>query len=86
MDDPYNNMDSHANTMESYSAITKINIMQYAGKWMELEKNHPEWDNPDQERQAWYMIMLQSTDPERLSKKEGSKSGMHISLERGNII
>ena len=33
-------------TMEYYSAVEKRD-MEFAGKWMELEKNHPEWDNPE---------------------------------------
>ena len=31
--------------MELYSAITKINIMQCAGKWMEVEKTDSELGN-----------------------------------------
>jgi hypothetical protein len=29
-------------TAESYSAIKNNYIMKFAGKWMELEKSHPE--------------------------------------------
>jgi hypothetical protein len=32
------------------------------------------------------IIMLQSTDPERLSNKEGSRRDVWISLGRGNRI
>ena len=27
---------------EYYSAVKNMDIMKFAGKWMELEKNHPE--------------------------------------------
>ena len=37
--------------MEYYSAI-KDTLMKFAGKWMELEKNHSEQGNPDPERQT----------------------------------
>ena len=30
--------------------------MKFAGKRMELEKNHSEWGNPDSERQIWYLF------------------------------
>jgi hypothetical protein len=30
--------------------------MKFAGNWMEVEKNDPEWYNPDPERQIWYVF------------------------------
>ena len=30
--------------------------MKFAGKWMELEKNHPEQCNSDPERKPWYAL------------------------------
>jgi hypothetical protein len=33
-------------TMEYYSAIKNNQFMKFLGKWMELEKYHPEWGNP----------------------------------------
>jgi hypothetical protein len=42
--------------MEYYSAVKNGNIMKFAGKWMELEKNFPEWGNPDSERQMCYAL------------------------------
>ena len=39
-------------TMEYYSAEKKTNnTLKFAGKWMELKKNHPELGSPDPERQ-----------------------------------
>jgi hypothetical protein len=29
--------------MEYYSAFKKNDIMKFVGKWVKLEKNHPEW-------------------------------------------
>jgi hypothetical protein len=42
--------------MEYYSAIKNKDIMKSAAKWMELEKNHPEWGSPDPERHTWYVL------------------------------
>ncbi|KRY63607.1 hypothetical protein T11_12483 [Trichinella zimbabwensis] len=42
--------------MEYYSAIKDKEIMNFAGKWMELEKYHLEIP----------------TDPKKLNKKEGT--------------
>lgn len=58
--------------------------------------NHLEWGNSDPERQTRYshiseywlevrITMLQSTDPERLSNKEGSRGGIHESSWEGKI-
>ena len=33
-----------------YSVVKNIDILKFAHKLMELEKNHPEWGNPDPER------------------------------------
>ena len=41
-------MDKENLHLYNYSAI-KI-ILQFAGKLMDLEKNHPEWGNSDPER------------------------------------
>ena len=30
--------------------------MKFAGKWMEQEKDYPEWGNPDPLRQIWYIF------------------------------
>jgi hypothetical protein len=40
-------------TMKYYT-IAKSDIMKFADKWVELEKYHPEWGNPDTERPLWY--------------------------------
>ena len=34
-------------TMEYYSAVKNNDIMNFSGKWKELEKNNCEWGNPD---------------------------------------
>lgn len=33
--------------MEYYLAVKNKDMRKFEGRWMELEKNHPEWDNPD---------------------------------------
>ena len=33
-------------TMENYSAINNNDFIKFADKWIELEKNHPEWGTP----------------------------------------
>jgi hypothetical protein len=33
--------------MEYNSAVKYNDIMKFIGKWMELEDNHPGWDNLD---------------------------------------
>ena len=38
-------------TMKDYSAV-KNGMIKYAGKGMELEKNHPEQGNPDLKTQT----------------------------------
>jgi hypothetical protein len=77
--------------------LKKNDIMKFAGKYMELEKQqqqHPKWGNPDTERQPWWVltykkwllavkyktIMLPSTNPERLSNKEGLREDETASL------
>ena len=30
--------------------------MHFADKWMELEKYHAEWGNPETEGHAWYIL------------------------------
>jgi hypothetical protein len=42
--------------MEYYSAIKSNDIMKFAGKWMKLEKNHPERGIPDLETQTWLLF------------------------------
>jgi hypothetical protein len=40
--------------MEYFSGILyKNNTIKFAGKYMELEENHPRWGFPDPERQIW---------------------------------
>jgi hypothetical protein len=39
-------------TMEYYSAIKNEDIMNFADKWMKLEKYHPGWDSLDSKRHA----------------------------------
>ena len=34
----------------------KNDILIFADKWMELEQNHSEWDNPDPESQIQYVF------------------------------
>ena len=76
------------------SAIAVVlNVAQLNG-WNTKKNHHPGSGNPGPERQAWYIltnkwvlavkiIMLQSTDPERLIHKEGSREDALISLGRG---
>ena len=45
-------------TMEYYSVVKNDDLMKFAGKWMELEKNHSEGGNPVPERQTWYAFTL----------------------------
>lgn len=35
---------------EYYSAIKRNKIMKFVRKWKQLERSHPERDNPDSER------------------------------------
>ena len=42
--------------MEYCSAIKNEDIMNFAGKWMELEHNHPELGNSDPIGYAWYVL------------------------------
>jgi hypothetical protein len=37
-------------TMDYYLALLKSDIINFAGKWMELEKNHPKRGNPNPKR------------------------------------
>jgi hypothetical protein len=30
--------------------------MEFLGKWMELEKYHPEWGNPVTKEHTWYAL------------------------------
>ena len=43
--------------MDYYSVIKTKDIMKYAGKWVELENDHPEGGNPDLERRTWYVFI-----------------------------
>jgi hypothetical protein len=43
-------------TMEYYSAIMNKDVLSFVGKWMELEKYYPEWDNTDPKGHAWYIF------------------------------
>lgn len=75
--------------MVYYSAVKNDDIMKFTSKWMELEKNYPEWGNPDPERLlltykrifAVKEIILQSTDLEKLRKKDA-----RIAPGKGNKI
>ena len=71
--------------------------MKFAGKWMELERNHPEWGNPDSERQKWNdlthkcildvkqkITKLQSSAIEKLGNKEAPKWDAWITLGKVN--
>ena len=42
--------------MEYYSAVKNNAIRKFESKWMEVEKNHPEYGNPDLERKTWYVL------------------------------
>ena len=42
--------------MEYYTAVKTNDILKFACKWMELEKKHPEWGNPDPERKTQYVL------------------------------
>jgi hypothetical protein len=77
-------------TMEYYSAIKDKEIMNFAGKWMELEKYHLEWRNPDPKGHAWYVLTSKwilakmyriPTDPKKLNKKEGTSKDAWIILK-----
>ena len=96
------------NTVHFYNRvfITQLlkvmNDTEIAGKWIQLEKNHPKWGNPNPERQTWCVLTYKwtllvakqriiyncarSTDPERLINKEGSSGNAWISLGRRNRI
>ena len=54
---PLNQRGKHGTfTQWSVAQMLKDDIMNVAGKWMEIEKkNHPEWGNSDPERQTWYL-------------------------------
>jgi hypothetical protein len=52
--------------MEYYSAIKNKDIMNFAGKWVELKKFHPEWHSSDPKGHAWYVL----TNKWILAKKE----------------
>ena len=43
-------------TMEYYTAEKNNDILNFAGKWMELKKQHFEWGNPDTERQLSHVL------------------------------
>lgn len=52
-------------TLKYYSALNKNEMVNFAGKWMRLEKKiHIEWGNTDPERQTWnvlpHLILLAS--------------------------
>lgn len=72
--------------------------MKLKGKWIKLEKIMVS-EIPDWEGQTWYVIaykhilaakyritILQSTDPERLRNKEGTRGDAWVSLGKGNKI
>ena len=83
--------------MEYYSAINNNNIMNFAGKWMELEKIIPKWGNQVRETNMheltynWILAikcritMLQCTDPQNLDNKV-PREDVWFSLRKKNEI
>lgn len=73
-----------------YSSIKNNNIMELLGKWMEVEiiilseiiKNKPGFYLRISGYYLLRLIMIQSTNPERLLTKEGSRVSVCISLGR----
>ena len=66
--------------------------MKFAGKWMELDKNHPKWGNPDSEKQTQYVLThkwildikqkitrIQSTASKKVGNKKDPKRDVWIS-------
>ena len=43
-------------TMEYCSALRNKDSRKFEGKWMEFGEVNLEWDNPDPERQTWYVL------------------------------
>ena len=71
-------------------------IMSFVGKWMELEKYHPGWSNPDAKGHVCYVLtnkwilvikyglyMIYLTDPKKLKKKRGPREDAWISTQKG---
>ena len=50
-------------TMEYYSSVNNNAIIKFAGKCMELERKHPEWDNLNTEKQTWYVALIRRCKP-----------------------
>jgi hypothetical protein len=85
-------------TMGYYSAIKNNEFMKFLGKWLELEKYHPEWGNPVIKEHIWYALTekwilaqklgiprIQFTDHMKL-KKEDQSVDASVLLRRGNKI
>lgn len=53
--------------MEYYSSAKKTEIMNFSGKWVELEKYHIEWGNPEPEKQTAYSLSVEAPSSKFLS-------------------
>ena len=82
-----------------YLAIKNEDIMNFTGKWMELEKYHAEWGNTDTKGHAWHALAdkwilpkkckiprIQPTYCKKFNNKEGPSEDASIPLRRGNKI
>ena len=83
-------------TVEYYSAIKIMDIMNFAGQWTELENIILSVVSQSPKRHAWYvltdeqilakkykMLMIHPTVPKKLNKKEGPSKNASIPLRRG---
>ena len=72
--------------------VKNNDILKFAGKWMELEKNRPDWGDSDPERQTWYVLthkwildikqkitILQFINSEKLGSKDDTNKYMNVS-------
>ena len=41
----------HIYTLDYYPAVKNDDFRKFEGKWMEIEKQHPVWGDPDSVRQ-----------------------------------
>jgi len=57
--------------------VSSLDFMQFTGKWMELEKNHPEWGNPVTKEHTWQAF----TDKWILEKAWNTHDTTHRSYE-----
>ena len=76
-------------TMDYYSTVKNNDMLKFACKWMELDKKHPEWDNPDltQDKHGIYLVIKPAYSPwsEKLCKKDNPKNNIHWSPWEGEM-